>query len=420
MPPAPGAARAGPPAAPRLRTQAGWALAGNLFYAASQWLVLVVLAKAANASAVGQLTYALAVTAPVVMLLGLQLRSVLATDVGGTYLLADYARLRLVTSVLALLVIAGLAVAGPAEHAGLVLAAGLAKSVEAVGDLLGGAMQRDERMGAAAGALFVKGTLGLASFAAALLLGGSLLAAVLAQAAAWAVTSLAYDVPVATRGRPALLVGGSLRPARLAALARTSLPLGVAMALISWNVNVPRYFVERFSGSVALGLYGGVAYLFVAGSMVVSAVGQAVTPRLARHALEGDRTGFLRLTALICAGGAGLGLLGVAVAALAGRQLLELLYSAEYAGAEGLLVACALVAVAQFTLSGLGIAATAARSFRAQLPVLAAGLAVTAAGSAWLVPAHGALGAVWATGLSTLVQLAGYAPLVRAGARRPA
>jgi O-antigen/teichoic acid export membrane protein len=393
------------------------ALAGNLLYAGTQWLALVVLARLAGAADVGRLTYALAVGAPLFMLANLQLRTVIATDVSEGYRFADYLHLRLLGSAGALAAVAILAATGPREHAALVLAVGLAKAIEAVGDLFGGALQREERMGAAAVSLAVKGLLGLAAFGGVLLAGGSLAAAALAQAAAWAVGVLAYDLPTVAGGAPRDLLARRLRPARLAALARTSLPLGLAMGLVSAIASVPRYLVERHSGSAELGAYGAVAYLFVAVTLIATAVGQAATPRLARHAAANERPAYLRLTGLLCAGGAALGLAGAAVSAAAGEPLLALLYGRSFAGAAPLLVWAAVAAVPQLVLTGLGVAATAARSFRGQLPVLAAGLAGATVASALLVPRHGALGAIWASGLATLIQLAGYAVLVRRGAR---
>jgi hypothetical protein len=59
----------------------------------------------------------------------------------------------------------------------------------------------------------------------------------------------------------------------------------------------------------------------------------------------------------------------------------------------------------------LGYAVTAARSFRAQMPLFVVVAAATLISSTLLIPAHGLAGAAMASGISSAVQLAGLAIL---------
>jgi len=74
---------------PALKPQASlhsgfaWTLAGNGLYAASQWAMLSLAAKLGGREMLGEYALAVALTAPVAMLAHLNLRTVLATDVGG-------------------------------------------------------------------------------------------------------------------------------------------------------------------------------------------------------------------------------------------------------------------------------------------------------------------------------------------------
>ena len=67
-----------------------WTLIGNLFYAASQWVVLILLAKLTNPQEVGLFSLGLALITPLFMLTNLQLRSVLATDAQRQYPFSIY------------------------------------------------------------------------------------------------------------------------------------------------------------------------------------------------------------------------------------------------------------------------------------------------------------------------------------------
>src|ERR1700678_241367 len=84
------------PKVPSLRRNFVWTLLGNLVYAGCQWCMLIALAKLTNAQMVGQFALALAITAPVFMLTGLQLRVVQATDAGHEYRFEEYFSLRLI------------------------------------------------------------------------------------------------------------------------------------------------------------------------------------------------------------------------------------------------------------------------------------------------------------------------------------
>ena len=130
-----------------LKQNFSWTFVGNGVYQACQWGMLVVLAKLTSPEAVGQFALGLAVCAPVVMLTNLQLRAVQATDARGEYEFADYLGLRLLMTGLALAVIAGVALVAYSSVTTLViLAVGLAKSFEALSDVLYGLLQQRERM----------------------------------------------------------------------------------------------------------------------------------------------------------------------------------------------------------------------------------------------------------------------------------
>ena len=93
-----------PPRALSLKANFSWTLAGNVAYAASQWAMLVVLAKLGTAEKVGQFVLGLAVTAPVMLFSSLKLRSVQATDARGDFHFGDYFALRLLCTALAAVV----------------------------------------------------------------------------------------------------------------------------------------------------------------------------------------------------------------------------------------------------------------------------------------------------------------------------
>src|ERR1700730_18006925 len=78
-----------------LQQNFAWTTIGNVVYSACQWAIVCLLAKLGSPEMVGQYALGLAVTTPVLMLGQLNLRAVLATDVGERHTVRDYCGLRL-------------------------------------------------------------------------------------------------------------------------------------------------------------------------------------------------------------------------------------------------------------------------------------------------------------------------------------
>jgi O-antigen/teichoic acid export membrane protein len=402
---------------PSLRRNFAWTLAGNVVYAGCQWGMLVVLAKLGNQEGLGQFSLGLALTAPVLMLTNLNLRSVQATDARHEHAFGDYLGLRLVATVVALLVIIAvtlLAGYDPATRL-VILAVGLAKAIESVSDVFYGLLQKHERMDRISLAMMAKGLLSLAALAITILVTGSVLWGTVALGACWALVLAAYEVRSGAR-----VLGGTAalrprwQPRVLTGLTVLSLPLGLVMFLVSLNTNIPRYFVERDRGLAELGVFAALSYLMVAGSTVVNALGQAVTPRLARYYAASQRRAFFTLLGKATAFGALLGGAGVLAALVAGRWLLTLLYRPEYAEHTDVFTWLMLAAGLGYVASFLGYGMTAARVFRAQLPLFAVVSLGTLAACAVLIPRAGLHGAAVAVTLAAVLQLAGSAAVLAA------
>src|SRR5581483_8398132 len=137
----------------------------------------------------------------------------------------------------------------------------------------------------------------------------------------------------------------------------------------------------------------------VAGTTVVDALGQAVSPRLAQQFAAGAVGAFRALVLKVLGISALLGAIGVLLSLLLGRQVLTLLYRPEYAQHLPVFIWVIAAAGIGYLAFVFGYAMTAARSFRIQVPIYAFSLAVVIAACVVLVPSHGLLGAAWATGV---------------------
>jgi O-antigen/teichoic acid export membrane protein len=365
------------------------------------------------------------------MLASLQLRAVQATDVKRDFFFSDYLGLRLLTTGLAFLAIVGLSLATMQDWQTIlvIVAIGVAKSFASISDMIYGLLQRQERMDHIAVSMMMKGLLSLTVLGLGFYLSGQVLWGVIGLGAAWLLTMLFYDLPCGARmlafcqenpnqAGPAAAGAGwtrlrpSWEPKTLARLAWLALPLGLVLMLFSLNNNIPRYFIEHYLGNRDLGFFAALAYLLVVGHTVVHALGQSASPRLAHFYQAGDMKKYRGLLLKLMALGALLGVSGVLVAGLGGRQLLSLLYRPEYAEHVDVFLCLMIAGGFYYAFSFLGYGLTAARYFRVQLPLFTLVAATSALACFWLIPSFGLLGAALALIISTVVQGLGSAVII--------
>lgn len=394
-----------------MRRNFSWTFAGNVVYTACQWGMLVVLAKLGSPEMVGQFTLGFAVTAPVLMFTNLQLRTVQVTDARHQYFFSNYLYLRLLSTGLALLVIAGITfTAGYSWETSLViLVVGLAKAVESVSDIFYGLLQQHERMDRIAVSMMIKGTLSLLLLGIGVYLAGSVLGGAVGLAVAWTLVLVSYDI------RSGALILNSFRETphgktsgelgKLGKLVWLALPLGFVMMLSSLNSNIPNYFIERYLGERKLGVFAAIAYLMVAGSIVVNALGQAGSPRLAKYYTAGNAIAFRTLLLKFVGIGVLLGGVGILVALVAGRKILTLLYQPEYGEYADLFIWLMIAAALSYVSSFLGQGMTAARYFHIQMPLFVVVTSTVAIACFWLIPTQGLQGAAMALIVAAIVRV---------------
>ncbi len=402
-----------------LRSNFLWSLCGNCVYALSQWGMIVALAKWTNPFAVGQFSLGLAIAAPVLMFTNLQLRMVQASDPRRLYSFAEYLGLRAVTAAIAIAAIAGVALLGNYGRGTgrVIFAVAVAKGVEALSDLFYGLFQLNEHLDQVGKSMMLKAAVSLAGLCGGLWLGGTMLWAVAGLAAGWVALLILFD---ASRARLFLYACdspssgtsgrlGALRPAfsfrRQLTLARTALPLGIVMTLITLNLHVPRYFVEGYMGEANLGAFSAVAYTTVVVAMVADALGNSAVPRLSSLFAAQQIAAFVSVLWKLIGAVTLLAATGVVVTALIGDRLLALCFGAHYSAYAAeftwLTAAAGLGGIASVLTCGI----TSARSFRVQVPIFALAVAADAAACWLLVPRRGLQGAAEGALIAALVQV---------------
>jgi O-antigen/teichoic acid export membrane protein len=277
-------------------------------------------------------------------------------------------------------------------------------------------LQQHERMNRIAISLSVRGVLALAALAAVIAFTGSLALGLAAMLAVRLLVLMLFD---STRAVSDCMDHSARLPftQRLRDQARifqTAFPLGLVLMITALSANIPRYFIAHQLGNHELGIFSAIASITAAASLLVNALGQAATPKLAKLYVAFDHRGFRKLSLQLALIGVALGAAAMAGSLAVGRFVLAAFFRPEYANHVDLLVLLSLAAGMGFVASLLGYAITAGRRFKEQLPLQIASVA-SAAGSAFLlVPRYGLTGAAIACAIGPLVQALGELIVLRA------
>ncbi len=378
------------PAVPSLRSAFVWSFAGNVVNGFSAWAVLALVARLTSIESLGQYALAVAVASPVAMLAHLNLRMVLATDVSGEHSDADYFQVRMWSAAAGLVITAAIGFAWqPFLGVGLtIILVGANFAVENIEDLYYAVMQRSERLDHVARSMVLRGVLGIALIAVLLRMfpvpasaaGGMLLSRI--------ITLLSYDVRKATAS------AGNVTAPREVFL--RAAPLGLTLMLVSFTSAIPRYVVEHWLGPARLGAFAAVMSFIAVGSVMINALGQSATTRLARSFRSGDWPDFRRLALRLCALAVGIGLTGAIIAAIGGSYFLKRVYRPELAEYQPLLVQALLAGTIGYVAAILGFVVSSTRRFTEQLPLLTLVAFTSGAVSLIAVPAIGLSGSVLA------------------------
>ncbi|MEU5938169.1 oligosaccharide flippase family protein [Micromonospora sp. NPDC047548] len=404
-------AAAAPVGMPHAASGITWSMLGLLVVALSQWAVIVLLSRLGTPEMVGQYAFGLAVSAPIVLLASLALRTVQVTDTGRGFDFGDYLRLRVSGMLVALLLIGVVTAFVGSAHAIVVMLVGVAKALDAIGDIFFGLFQRYEQMRPIGISMMCNGLLTVVAMVCLLALtrsiGWAVVGSVIGSLAAsigycgWAARPLRAAEPTDAAAAGAGMSKASSPHDRRAALRRmgrlamVAAPLGLASGLVSLSGNLPRYFIEHILGAAALGIFAALAYIVLAANILFAAISQMLLPRLTRLHAAGDFTLFTKLTLRLVVGTLALGAVGVAVVIAVGPAVVRLVYGAPYAAHAEVLTLLTVAAVFSGAVFFLGTALSALRRFGNQLAASLVMVAVTAAAGYLLVPRFGLVGAAW-------------------------
>jgi O-antigen/teichoic acid export membrane protein len=412
---------------PTLCADFSWMFVGNAIYAGGQFAMLMLLAKLVSPELVGQYALGLAIVYPVMMLTNLQLRAVMTSATHQQAHFGHYLSLRLLTTSVALLIIFAITqVLGYRwELTVVVLMVGIAYAIETISDVYYARLQLHDKMVEISKSLIARALLSVLGLAVIIYVSRSLLWGLAGIVLARAIVLFGYDICERTHG----LNGQSKSFSRIEDLTPRfnlrvhrellwiSLPLGIVVLLTSLNSSVPSYFIKLALGERDLGIFSAIGFMISVGNMAVVSLGQSAFTRLAKSYAAGNFAAFGSLLGKLLVFGAALGVCGMIISKVAGREILTILFRPEYAERADLLPWLMAAGGVLFMAQFLGFGMTAAGYYNSQVVLnVLANLSLFAA-CYWLVARQGLLGATLAMLIAAIVQLAGSALVLFRGMR---
>lgn len=417
-----------------------WTIGGMGFYHACHLGVLVLLAKFTTPEIQGQYFLALAIATPILLLFGLELRPAFVSDAAGQFTLGTYRMVRRGALGFGAVVLAGAffwQVQREARPAYLLILAGVfaARFLWTQAEFGWGTYQRRERLDLLAAAVGLRGLTLLLPFAILLpmwrrlsdagqhqpeQLAGAAAAALAFHAAGLALIWLIFDRPRVLDPRRWDL---SWTPAAAWSLAWQTLPLGAVALLINLCDAVPRLLFEHpavADGKMQLGYFGALAYITLAGNLIIIQAATAAANRLAVY-YQKDVRAFVYLGLKLLAAAAGIGAVVLLAAVLAGPWLLAAIYTPEHARFQTEFVIIVAAHALALLTNVFGVATTQMRLFWVQVPVQVVTLGATLAAAWLLIPGPTPVrGAALTALVRAVVQLVLYAGCTAFGlAMRP-
>ncbi|WP_180088200.1 oligosaccharide flippase family protein [Acinetobacter sp. YH01025] len=385
-----------------LLNKAKWLLSGNILFAFSQWLMLIMFSHFSSPMQLGYYSYALAITAPIFMLSNLQLRPLVVADFNleKKFSFSEYLSLRLMTILLAILISLFFVDWENNLALSIVLAVVLIKASESVSDIIYAYYNANKKTKFISRSLTFK----------------SVLVILLSFCVLYITHNIVYSLAATLIGYLFVLGLLDIRQninhlreinffdKKLIKIMQIGLPLGVAVMLVSLQTNIPRYFLEHYSNVELVGVYTILYYFIVIGGIAINSVCQYLSPNFSefyRDLRIEELKGIIKNAFLIALS---LGVSGLVVSLFLNDFIIKIIYGKDYLAYAYLLPYIMIAGIFTYLSVVNGYLLTSLKLLKIQMPVFLILVCLTVIYSYLLIPVYGLTGAIYTTILSAVSQ----------------
>lgn len=385
-----------------LINKAKWLLSGNILFAFSQWLTLIFFAKLTSSQALGQYAFALSITAPIFMLTNLQLRPLLITDYHGekNYNFEDFFSLRFYSNFIALFIVFFWGVISNSETLLIIMIVAAIKFLEGISDILYAYYNAENKTKLITKSLTIKALGSLLSVFLILFLSKSVELGAFSIFIIYFLVLFFIDLKMI---KPSL---GWFRfnYLKIKKLAVYSLPLGVAVMLVSLQTNMPRYFIEKYQTIEDVGIFTVFYYFIVIGGIFINSICQYLSPYYASFWNQGDIQKFWLYIKYSWSIAILFALLSFIFVYFFGKYTISLIYGEVFI--QHLFVLKLLIFSSLFVYLSVvnGYVLTSLNILKIQVPMFLILILISIISSWLLIPTYGLSGAAWVCCISAFFQ----------------
>lgn len=346
-----------------------WIFIGNLIFAFSQWLLLLIIARFGSPYDTGIYSLGLAISAPFIMLLNLSFNTLQSTDLTVQYGFKSFAIIRVVGSFLFIIIFSVVLLVSDysLEIAIVLFLIALNKVIESYSELYYGVFQYKERLALVSRSIIQRGLIGTFSFALGLYFFKKLYIALVFLLIVYVFNFLFFDYK---QGKQILRdIPSKFHYKNIKSLLRIGIPLGLVACIFSYNVNLPRLFLEKNLSFEDLGYFSVIFYLVLIIGKFMMSLSSAFLPRMARLFEENKENTFLNILKILILFLLTFTFIAIYISYSFGEELLTFLYGEDYRDLMMLLVLIMIYGLFNYLGFVFEIGLDAMKIFKFRLPI---------------------------------------------------
>ena len=393
-----------------------YTLISNIALAASNWLVLVLIAKSFETQQLGIFVLTLSLFSPAFLLASFKIRTLVIVDHDWEFKPEQYACARIFANCIAIALMVALAyLFYPSLPLSLLIIVAIYKFADAWSEFCQSYLRRHQHFEVISISTSVRAALTIVSLLLAIGFDASFMSIVMIWMM-WAIIFSIVDSALFFKhwNEPALPRFSfwrvfSLESFQYATKIYTKhFTIAIALLIGALFVHMPNYALAHFFSPSEAGMFATISYFLIAGGILINSHSQAATPQLVHSFKNLERAYFIQTVKKLCGVGLLLGVLGIVIALVAGEWILTLFYNPQIATHANVLVWVMLAAGVRYLYIFLGTALAALQQFKVQTHIATLGFVVLATGMIVLVPGSAMVGAAQAMMLATMVECLAY------------
>lgn len=385
-----------------LLNKAKFLLGGNIFFAFSQWLILVCISHFSNSKTVGEYAYALAVVVPIFMLTNLQLRPLVVANYNlkNNFSYENYFSLRFYSIFFAIILCIIFSFFTSSNIFLTILLVGIIKALEALSDIIYAYYNAQSKTKLISFSLLLKSLFLIIVFSSILYFTKSLALSLISIILVYFTVLVLVDLKNIGFNKSFF----SLDFKEAKEIIILALPLGVSVMLVALQSNIPRFFLEKNYNLELVGVFSVFYYFVIVGGIVVNSVCQFLSPKFSIYYKENERKKLLNIAGQAWIIAFFLGISGLLISVFFGDFFVKVIYGEDYLPYINVLNIVMVAGLFTYLSVVNGYLMTSVRLIKIQLPLFILLTLLTFILSWVLILPKGLVGAAWVCVLSAALQ----------------